>query len=111
MKSFVLIAFIISNLLFVSLATAASSINVEMQTHATQAHEHSGTHDSSNHKQPLNDFDDSKCSHLCHFSMHLMGFISQYSVLPIVNLTVALPIANESFPSLVLDPPFQPPQA
>jgi len=111
MKSFALIAFIISNLLFVSLVSAASAIDEGIQTHAIQSHEHAGTHDLSGHKHPLNDFDDSKCNHLCHFSLHLMGFISQYSELPVVNLAIALPVANESFPSLILDPPFQPPQA
>jgi len=96
-----------------------SVIDEGILNHTPKAYEHEYQHDHE-HSQFNNlvdelpsqsDFDDSKCDHMCHFSLHMMGFISQYAELPIVHLAAALSITNESFASLILDPPFQPPQA
>ena len=55
--------------------------------------------------------DESSCDHFCHISSHMVGFISQIAQLSIVDTAIILPVLNEQVHSLILDPPFQPPQA
>ncbi len=113
MKSFALISFIILNLLLVSFVSAMGSINEETQSHATQTHQiQNDVYEAENaDKNGLNHIDESKCDHMCHIASHMMGFISLFTEQPIVDTSITLSIVNESFLSLTLDPPYQPPQA
>ncbi len=118
MKSFALISFVILNLLLVNFVSAMGSINEEIQSHAIQAHQIQidvyATENIDNDNSDINGLshiDESKCDHMCHIASHMMGFISLFTEQPIIDTSITLSVVTESFLSLILDPPFQPPQA
>jgi len=107
MKSPVLIFFIILNLFAINLVSAMNMFDDD----TTESHlVHSKAH-SDSEPTPANCVDESSCSHFCHMSSHMMGFISQFAVMPEINEVISTPTFKEHFHSLILDPPFQPPQA
>ncbi|VAW68748.1 hypothetical protein MNBD_GAMMA09-3518 [hydrothermal vent metagenome] len=55
--------------------------------------------------------DESSCDHFCHFSAHMAGFISQIQTPFSGNSATPFIITSESFYSLNIKPPFQPPRA
>lgn len=103
MKSPLIILFIIFNLLAINLVSANSQYDEEiapshlLKTHvdATQAM----------------CADESSCDHCCHISAHMTGVISQVIQITTFNTFTTHISLNESFYSLTLDPPVQPPQA
>jgi len=72
---------------------------------------HSQAHSDADVLQSNNGADEVSCSHCCHLSSHMTGFISQFAELPEINGAITLSVFKEHFHSLVPDPPFQPPQA
>lgn len=57
------------------------------------------------------DHDESSCSHFCHISSHMMGFVSQI-ITPSVTRDPVLYFAfKKQFHSFIHTPPSQPPKA
>jgi|TARA_R110001583_G_C5614567_1_gene405644 hypothetical protein len=103
MKSPLVILFIIFNLLAINLVSASNMYDEEMKESPLM--------------QVLGDddfgicIDKSACSHFCHMSSHMVGFVCQLAQLPIVVAGSIHFASNEPFQTLTLSPPIQPPKA
>ncbi len=107
MKSPILVLFIVLNLLAVNLVSAMNIYNEDTAeshlVHELQSHVDAEV-------ALANCVDESSCDHFCHISSHMVGFISQVTQVTAVNMVLTTPVLIERFHSLVLEPPFQPPQ-
>ncbi len=77
----------------------------------TESHLVHSQNDSAHETVAVSCIDESSCDHFCHISSHMVGFISQTIQLSTVDTAIIFPVLNEHFHSLILAPPFQPPQA
>jgi len=108
--------FIILNLLAINLVSAMNIYNEDIsETHLVHSETvHSETihseKDSTQEPALASCVDESSCDHFCHIFSHMVGFISQVAQLSSVDTTIAYAVINEPFHTLILDPPFQPPQ-
>ncbi len=55
--------------------------------------------------------DEAVCSHFCHISAHMVGIVSQKIHVSAANMSSSYLPLNESFHSLTISPPSQPPKA
>lgn len=105
MKSPFLILFLILNLLAINLASASFSYSEkEAESHSLSAqHDHS----TENH----NDHDESKCTHFCHISSHMVGLVSQITTPAFNRDSVSYLAFKKQFDSFIQTPPSEPPKA
>lgn len=105
MKNPLLIMFVILNLLAVNLVLA---MDISNESLIDAHHQHSQT-DFSAEELLVSCVGDTNCDHFCHISSHMLGLISQFAALPQINEAVVSHAIKQHFPSLIVDPPFQPP--
>ena len=102
MKSPLIILFIIFNLLAVNIASAMSMYDGETsESHHVQSHDDTA---------PAISVDDTSCDHLCHFSAHMVGLISQTIALSTAVNSTTFINHDEQFHSIPLHPPTRPPR-
>ena len=101
MKSPLLILFLIFNLLAVSMVSAGNLYDEKTsESHLVLSQEESVL---------ANCIDESSCSDFCHVFSHMVGMISHLNPHVSKQTPLSIIILNESFHSLTLDPPQQPP--
>jgi len=104
MKSPALILFIIFNLLAINLVSASNMYDDKMtESHLVSAHDDNST--------LVDSHDEAVCTHFCHISSHMVGFISQIKPPPVITAHVIYFTLNKRFQSFIHTPPSQPPKA
>lgn len=119
MKSPLLSLFILFNLLTVNMAAAANIFSDELSDQHISQIQPIDTPSDNTHSHPLSAddsgtgscLDDSGCNHFCHFSAHMAGFVTQIALMSHFGGSTPFILQNESFYSLALEPPSQPPRA
>ena len=82
------------------------------ESHLTQSHSHDDhDHEVVQETALATCIDESSCDHFCHFSSHLVGFVSNLPSIANINNMIQYTSLNQSFRSSVLEPPARPPQA
>jgi len=120
---------IIFNLLAINLVSANSEFDEETleshllqshanshpaDSHADSIHTHASAHNHTDTKSVASAAscaDESSCDHCCHFSAHMMGFITRLSTISIVSTSFTFDKFSEQLSFLAITPPYYPPQA
>lgn len=113
MKSPFLVFLLIFNLLAVSTASAMNVYDEELtESHLTQSSNH-GDHDHEVDQETAlaSCIDESSCDHFCHFSSHLVGFVSNLPSIANINNVIQHVSLNQSLRPSFIEPPTRPPQA